>query len=183
MTAVTIPTRTRNRSWRLGGRTRKAILVTHVIAAGVWIGLDAAMAVLVFTAMGTDERATAATALQALRLVTVWPMFIAGLLSLVTGVLLGLGSKYGLVRYWWVLVKLVLNVVLCVLVLFALRGGVDDAAATGRAIAAGATAAWSSGDMIFPPIVSPAALVLAFVLSVFKPWGRVRRQPKADGRR
>jgi hypothetical protein len=37
------------------------------------------------------------------------------------------------------------------------------------------------GDLIFPPIVSPAALAAAFVLAVFKPWGRIRR--RATGQR
>lgn len=166
------------RSWRLGGRLRKAVLVTHIMAAGIWIGLDVAMAVLVSTAVGTDDRGTEAFALQALRLVTVWPMLVAGLLSLATGIILGLGSKYGLLRFWWVLIKLVLNVVLCVLIAFALRGGVDEAAAAGRELAAGVDAVWNTRDLVFPPIVSSAALVLAFVLSVFKPWGRVRRGAK-----
>ncbi len=174
-TAVTTHVPTKASPWRLRGRTRKAILVTHVIAAGIWIGLDVAMAVLIFTAMGTSDQQTQAFTLQALELVTVWPMFAAGLLSLATGVLLGLGSKYGLVRYWWVAVKLVLNVVLCTLIVLALRGGVTDAAEAGRAMAAGIDVAWNSGDLVFPPIVSPTALVIAFVLSVFKPWGRLRR--------
>jgi uncharacterized membrane protein len=180
MTATILTTRPHRQPWRLGGRTRKAVLVTHVIAAGVWLGLDVAMAVLVFTAMSTDDRQTAASALQALQLVTVWPMLTAGLLALASGVLLGLGSKYGLVRYWWVLVKLVLTVALCTLVLFALRGGVDEAAAAGRAMAAGVTGVWNTGDMAFPPIVSPTALLIAFLLSVFKPWGRVRRRAKGE---
>jgi uncharacterized membrane protein len=149
------------------------VLLAHIAAAGTWLGLDVAMAVLVFTAMGTDDRATEAAVLQALQLVTVWPMLTAGVLSLATGVLLGLGSRYGLVRYWWVLVKLVLNVVLCVLVLVALRGGVQEAALAGRAMSTGA-GSWNAGDLVFPPIVSPTALTVAFVLSVFKPWGRVR---------
>ncbi len=167
-----VPTASR---WRLSGRTRKTILVTHIVAAGIWIGLDVAMAVLVFTAMSASDAQTESFTLQALQLVTVWPMFIAGLLSLVTGVLLGLGSKYGLVKYWWVLAKLVLNVVLCTLILLALRGGVDEAAEAGRAMAMGLSVAWNSGDLIFPPIVSPTALIVAFVLSVFKPWGRVKK--------
>jgi hypothetical protein len=33
------------------------------------------------------------------------------------------------------------------------------------------------GDLIFPPIVSPTALLIAFVLAVFKPWGRIRKRP------
>jgi hypothetical protein len=149
------------------------VLLVHIAAAGSWLGLDVAMAVLVFTAMGTDDRATEASALQVLHLVTIWPMLIAGVLSLATGVVLGLGSRYGLVRYWWVLVKLVLNLVLSALVLVALRGGVQEAASAGRAMGAGA-GSWNSGDLVFPPIVSPTALTVAFVLSVFRPWGRVR---------
>jgi uncharacterized membrane protein len=159
MTSVAV-----RRRWRLGGSTRKTVLLVHIAAAGIWLGLDVAMAALVFTAMSTGDTATEAAAIRVLDLVTVWPMLTVGVLSLVTGVLLGLGSKYGLVRYWWVLVKLVLNVVLCLLILFALRGGVHDAQLAGRA----------SSDLIFPPIVSPTALTVAFVLSVFKPWGRVR---------
>jgi uncharacterized membrane protein len=157
----------------LGKRTRKVVLLIHIAAAGVWLGLDVAMAVLIFGAMTTDDRSTAAAAWQVLELVTVWPMFTAGVLSLASGVVLGLGSRYGLVRYWWVLVKLVLNVVLCGLVLLALRGGVQEAAEAGRAMAAGAPA-FRSDDLIYPPIVSPTALTLAFILSVFKPWGRIR---------
>jgi hypothetical protein len=151
------------------------MLLTHIVAAGAWLGLDVAMAVLIFTAIGTDDLNTRGFALQALQLVTVWPMLAAGLLSLATGIVLGWGSKYGLLRYWWVIVKLVLNVVLCVLVLVALRGGVAEAARMGEAMAGGLSVVWNSDDMMFPPIVSPTALLVAFVLSVFKPWGRRRK--------
>jgi hypothetical protein len=42
----------------------------------------------------------------------VWPMLVSGLVCLATGLLLGLGTKWGLLRYWWVLVKLVVNLLL-----------------------------------------------------------------------
>jgi hypothetical protein len=81
-------------TWRLGGRARKTVLVLHILAAGTWFGLDVAMAVLVFTAIFTESAEVRAHTLQSLRLVTVWPMFSAAMLSLITGVILGLGSKY-----------------------------------------------------------------------------------------
>jgi hypothetical protein len=149
--------------------------VLHIASAGVWLGLDAVMAILVVTSVVTDDDRTRGVAYQALGLVTVWPMTVTGLTCLVTGVVLGLGTKYGLVRYWWVLVKLVLNVVLSVLVLVALRPGIEAVSDRGALLLAGQDVATAVGDLAFPPIVSPTALMIAVVLSVFKPWGRIRR--------
>ena len=160
--------------WRLGARTRKSILLVHIASAGTWIGIDVVMAVLVFTALGTDDDHTKALSLQALELVAVGPLLATGLVCPLTGVLLGLGSRYGLVRYWWVAVKLVLNLLLTALVLVALAPEVADAAERARRFEAGLPAPLGVGDLIFPPIVSPAALLVAMTLAVFKPWGRIR---------
>jgi hypothetical protein len=126
--------------------------------------------------IGTDSTAVRAYTLQSLRLITVWPMFSAAMLSLITGIVLGLGSKYGLVRYWWVAIKLVLNLILATLVVTALRGEVANAANVGAQLAAGADVEWNFTNMIYPPIVSPTALTIAFLLAVSKPWGRIRRR-------
>ena len=165
---------TRQRSWRLGNRLRKTVLLLHIVAGGTWFGLDVAMAVLVLTAIGTDSAAVRAYTLQSLKLITVGPMFSAAMLSLITGILLGLGSKYGLLRYWWVAIKLGLNLILATLVVTALRG--EDAAGLGAQLAGGADVEWNFTNMIYPPIVSPTALTIAFLLAVFKPWGRIRRR-------
>ena len=152
------------------------MLTVHILGAGAWIGIDVVLGVLVFTAMLTSSTATEALSYRALELFAVWPLLAAGLVTLASGVMLGLGTKYGLVRYWWVAMKLVLNVVLVALVAFALRPGLADAAAYGEALAAGGSARSDVGSLVFPPVVSGAALVTATVLSVFKPWGRLRRQ-------
>jgi len=165
------------RSRRLGARTRKAFLVLHIVSAGAWIGIDVVMGVLIFTPLLTDDTQLAAICYQALQIFAVWPLLTTGLVCLASGVVLGLGSKYGLVRYWWVAVKLVLNLVLTSLVLFALRPGLTLAAEHGRQLAAGTATGGASTDLLFPPIVSGLALLVAVVLSVYKPWGRIRRRP------
>ena len=96
------------------------------------------------------------------------------MLCLVTGGILGLSSKYGLVRYWWVTAKLGLNFLLTGLVFLALAPEVSQAAERARQFAAGEPASLAVGDLIFPPVVSPTALLVAMVLAVFKPWGRIR---------
>src|SRR5215208_8148791 len=172
------------RPWRLGTRMRKSVLVVHIVSAGVWIGIDVVMAVFVFTALLAADDNTKALCYQALELFAVWPLLMTGLVCLASGVVLGLGTKYGLVRYWWVAIKLALNVVLVVLVVFVLRPGVIEMAEQGRRFMAGETASLTVGGLIFPPIVSTSALLVATVLAVFKPWGRIRKRQssKPDAR-
>jgi hypothetical protein len=173
------------RQWRLGARTRKGVLVVHIASAGAWIGIDVVLGVLVFTALLTDDDVTRALCYRALELFAVWPLIVTGLVCLASGVVLGLGTKWGLVRYWWVAIKLALNVVLVLLVAFALRPGVIEMAEQGRLFAAGEPASLAVGGLIFPPIVSTSALLVATVLAVFKPWGRTRKRwaPGRDARR
>ncbi|WP_432939158.1 hypothetical protein ACQPXM_28855 [Kribbella sp. CA-253562] len=171
-TTLTATRTTTAKPWRLTGKARKLTLVLHLASVGSWIGLDVAMAVLVFTAMGSDDPGTKSLSFPALELVTIWPMTISGLTCLVTGVLLAYGSNYGLTKYWWVVVKLGLNLLLSTLVLIALRPGVEEMADQARQPGA----VLKATDLIFPPIVSPTLLMVAVVLSVFKPWGRLRRK-------
>ena len=76
--------------------------------------------------------------------------------------------------------KLALNVVLATLILASLRGEVAEAADLGRLLALGDNMHWDFTDMLYPPTVSSTALAVAFVLSVFKPWGRIPRPKRAN---
>jgi hypothetical protein len=160
--------------WRLPANVRKGVLLVHIASAGAWLGIDLVMAVLVGTVLVTDDPRTKALCFEALDLFVVWSLFTAGLVCLLSGIVLGVSSRYGLIRYWWVAIKLVLNIVLTSLVLVALRSGVDEAAERGQQFLAGTPVSLAAGDLIFPPIVSTTALLVAMVLSVFKPWGRIR---------
>jgi uncharacterized membrane protein len=165
---------------RLGTRTRRGVLITHIASAGTWLGIDVVMAVFIFTALFTDDAALKALCFRALELFAVWPLLVTGLVCLISGVVLGLGSKWGVVRYWWVATKLALNLVLTGLVLVALAPEVAERADQARQWLAGGPADLAIGDLIYPPLVSPAALLIAMTLSVVKPWGLVRRRPRQN---
>lgn len=175
MTTATI-TSAPPRRRRLGIRTRRAVLIAHIASAGAWLGIDVVMAVFIFTAVSTGNAAIKVLSFQALEMFAVWPLLVTGLICLFTGVILGLGSKWGVVRYWWVAVKLALNLILTGLVLVALRPQVVQSAEQARQWLAGEPATLAIGDFIYPPIVSPAALLIAMTLSVVKPWGLIRRR-------
>lgn len=97
---ATAATRTRrDRSWRLSSRWRKTTLVVHIVSAGGWIGIDVVVAVLVLAGWFSDD---------------------IEVRSLVSGLVLRHDSRWGLLRYWWVAVKLGLKLVLCTLIVVAL---------------------------------------------------------------
>lgn len=161
-------------SRRLGGRARKTVLVTHIVSAAVWFGVDVALGILVVISLTADSY-TAGLAIQAVDLFAVWPMFGASLVCLASGVVLGVGGKYGLVRYWWVVVKLAFNVIMSVLIVSSLRSDIGSAAGIGERLMAGDPTAAVPVEVLYPVIVAPSMLITAYLLSVFKPWGRIRR--------
>jgi hypothetical protein len=158
----------------MGRRWRKTIVVAHIVSAGAWIGIDVIVAVLVLTGRFGSDVEVRSLAYRALAAFVVWPMLVSGLVCLATGVLLALGTKYGLLRYWWVAVKLVLNLALCTLILVALRPGMDEVAGYGRELLTGNPDPARMTSLFFPPAVSLTTLTLATVLGVVKPWGRIR---------
>ena len=66
------------------------------------------------------------------------------------------------------------------LVAFVLAPGMDAVRGRGLiALVAGDDSAMPA-TMLYPPIVSTTAVTFAMVLSVFKPWGRIRRSARAE---
>ncbi len=78
----------------MGARTRKVVLVVHIVSAGVWIGIDVVMGVVIFTALLADDENTKALCYRALELFAVWPLLTTGLVCLASGVVLGLGTSW-----------------------------------------------------------------------------------------
>lgn len=155
---------------------RRTVLVLHVLCGVGWMGLDIGLAVLVLTGLTTGDGATAAAAYSAAAIVIppVVPVLALGMLG--TGVLLGLGTKWGLVTWTWVLSKLVIGILLTVLVFVALLPGVlaIPSGLTGDADAVRTAVGDEASGLAFPPIVSFALLGVSLALSIWKPGGRTR---------
>ncbi|MFI7121999.1 hypothetical protein [Amycolatopsis sp. NPDC049868] len=149
---------------------RKRILVTHVVSTGAWIGIDVLAVVLgaIGWIRAGDDRTTVYQALADFFVVPVLlTALTARIVCLVTGVLLGLATKWALQRYWWVAVKLALNLVACAMML-AFLGPITELS----------TGEQPLRDIWFVSFLAATALALltfATMLSVFKPWGRIQK--------
>ncbi len=148
----------------------------HVACGVGWMGADVVLAILMltgwFSATGRPSRRRTPRPGWSSR--SAVPVLAGGML--VTGVLLGIGTKYGLVQWWWVFVKLVIGVVLTVLVFVLLVPGAAASrrGSTGTADQVREQVGRPGRHLVFPPLVSFVALAFALVVSVFKPWGRTR---------
>lgn len=161
---------------RLSRGARRFTLFLHVLVTLSWIGVDLVIGVLSFTGLSTDDPRTMAVAYTAISMFGAPLLLTLGLATLATGVVLGLGTRYGLLRYWWVAIKLVISIVLTVLVLLALRPTLHDGAVAAKVVDATLPERLSQVrfNMVFPPLVSTTALVFAAWLGTYKPWGRIR---------
>lgn len=172
--AIRTPSATR--TWQLTPPTRRAVMVLHAICGIGWMGVDIAVFILLMTARTTTDPALVVSGFNAIRMVVPIAVPPLSLGMLATGLLLGLGTRWGLVRYWWVLVKLVLALIMVVLVFLSLVPGVNSIAVlstTGVSADALRASLGSIPDqLLYPPVVSFLMLGTAAILSIFKPWRR-----------
>ena len=141
------------------------MLTLHIVAGVGLLGDVAVILAINVRAAATDDPQLAAAAYE---LLTMFPVLFGiplSLTSLATGLVLGLGSKWGVFRYRWVTAKLLLNLSVILVGAF-LIGPTTAALADGRDASSGVLIAASAYDVV--------ALLLATGLSVFKP-GRRRR--------
>jgi hypothetical protein len=157
---------------------RRTLLLAHIACAGTWLGMDVVLGVLVFDAMSSAADPGSAVLVAAAAAVGAWPLAVIAVLTLLTGVALGLGTPYGLVRHWWVGLKLAITVVLAVLIVVLLVPLLEGAGEAARSAITDRRPV-PVGLLVYPPVVSSSALLVAMALAVFKPWGRIRRATPA----
>ncbi|MDG4789056.1 hypothetical protein O7626_24520 [Micromonospora sp. WMMD1102] len=151
---------------------RKALLTLHVVTAVGWLGIDVVLLTLgVAGARGADPDLVYPAAALVGQAVFVPLSVLAWLVGLASALL----TPWGLLRHRWVVVKLVITTVLVGAVLFALLPNLR-AAELGAA-----TPADARQGLLAAPIVSSTLLVVATVLSTYKPWGRTGRAAGSAG--
>lgn len=155
---------------KLSRRMYRLVIVVHVAASVAWLGLSLALLVLGATVMTTGEadvQFASGTAASLLASTIAVPI---GLLALVSGLVLALGTRWTL-RYRWVLVKLIATCLTFTLTLVLLRPVLAQLAADldpGRLVPVGRNA-------VMGPIVSSTIYIGAIALSYVKPWGAARK--------
>lgn len=166
---------------RLTASWRKALLALHLVASGVWLGIAVVAAILLIGAQVSGEPSMIKISLAVLPRFTTWPLIMVGLLTMITGVLLGLGSKYGLMRYRWIMIKISVTVILVTaMITRSLLSWKENVAAGSAAVLDPDAPAPGLGLLAAPPAITAVAITALLALSIAKPKGWLGRRPDLD---
>src|SRR5919106_2824672 len=158
-------------------RLRKLALSIHLTVAVGWIGSVLAYLVLGVAARTTEDDRTLRAAWIAMDLTGWYVIVPLAVASVVTGLIMALGTKWGLFRHYWVLYSFVMTVIAAVVLLLHMPD-VSALANVARERAAGAggehlLGRLRSGDLLHPAL-GLLVLLTVQVLNIYKPSGMTR---------
>jgi len=150
---------------------RKLALTAHVTSSIGWFGAVAAFLALALVGLTSQDAQLARAFSLAMELITRFVIVPLAFASLLTGIVSSLGTKWGLFRYYWVLLKLLITV-LATLILLVHTQPIErlaDTAAKGWLL--GADVYQDQLQMVVAATAALVALLTLTALSVYKPRG------------
>lgn len=158
------------------------MLTVHVTTSVAWLGAAAAVAGLAIVGATSGDELTVRSVYIAMQPIAVFVVVPLSIASLLTGVVQAVGTPWGLLRHYWVLALLALNIIAtAVLLLFVRTIGpyTEDQA---RDASVPLTDLQALGTESFShAVIAVLALIGAVGIAIFKPWGRTPFARRAGG--
>ena len=150
--------------------TRKLVLTAHVVTSVGWLGAAAASLALAIAGFTSPDLQLVRAAYLMMDVTARYVLLPLSLASLLTGTIQSLGTRWGLLRHYWVVTKLVINVMGTIILVRYLKS-LSDLAAVARDL----TSSTGALDVLRSPTVTLRAcialchLFVATALSIYKP--------------
>ena len=152
---------------------RKFALAAHLTSSVGWIGAVAGYIALDVAAATSQDAQTLRAAYLAMELIAWYVIVPLALASLLTGLVMSLGTKWGLFRHYWVLISLLLTIIATIVLLVETQTlsyfadiAADPTTSSDDLRALGSTLVHSVGGAV--------VLLVILVLNVYKPRGMTR---------
>ena len=161
-------------------RLRRLALTAHVTFSVGWIGTVVAYLALGVAATASRETRTVRAAWTGMELIGWYVIVPLAISSLVTGLVMALGTRWGLFRHYWVVFSLVLTALSTLVLLLHMPSVSSRAAAAQRA--EGPALEALGGDLAHPAFGLVVLLVVQ-LLNVYKPRGMTRHGQRKQAER
>jgi hypothetical protein len=96
---------------------RKLALTAHITCSVGWLGAVATFLAIAIAGLTSTDSPLVQAAYLAMELMTWYVIVPLALASLLTGIVSSLGTRWGLFRYYWVVVKLVITILSTIILL------------------------------------------------------------------
>lgn len=151
---------------------RKFVLTAHVSASVGWVGAVVAFLGLATAGLTSEDAQTVRAVYLTMELVGWYALVPLALASLLTGLAQSLSTQWGLLRHYWVVFKLLINVFATIVLLIytqTLDHFADIAAET--ALPSGDLSGLRSSSPLLHAAAALFLLLVATTLAVYKPRG------------
>ncbi|CAM3367941.1 DUF2269 domain-containing protein [Kibdelosporangium persicum] len=155
-------------------RLRKLALTAHLVASMGWLGAVVVFLALAVIGLTSQDAQTMRGAYLVMQPAAWWVLVPLAVASLLTGIVQALGTTWGLFRHYWVLFKLLINVVATVVLLMYMRTfGIMARTASDPATSPSSIRALGASPSQHAALALMLLLV-ATLLAVYKPKGVTR---------
>ncbi|MGH8774722.1 MAG: DUF2269 domain-containing protein [Jiangellaceae bacterium] len=153
-------------------RLRKLALTAHVTSSVGWLGAVAGFLALAVVGLTSQDAQTVRGAYVVMEPAAWYVLVPLAFASLLTGLVQSLGTTWGLFRHYWVLFKLLINVLATIVLLtymetFSLMAGVAADPSADLGVVRNTSPVLHAGAALL-------LLLLATTLAMYKPRGRTR---------
>ncbi|WP_249336665.1 DUF2269 family protein [Sporosarcina sp. Marseille-Q4063] len=147
---------------------RKFALTAHITSSVGWFGAVVGFLVLVVATLTEGDAKAVHAAWIAMELIGWYAIVPLAILSLLTGLVMSLGTKWGLLKHYWVLFKLLLTVLATTVLLLNMQTVSFQANVAKETGSAEFDVLWSE---LLHAGVGLLVLFVIIILSVYKPRG------------
>ena len=157
----------------LNAALRKLVLLIHVLASVGWTGAVAAFLALAVAGMTDPHILTVRAVYIAILPITWWIIVPLAIVSLASGLLLSLCTAWGLFRHYWVVFKLLISSI-SLPILYVHTGIIRSVAVAAMSANFRVQELYQERvQLVIASAAALAALMIATLLSVYKPRGRM----------
>ncbi|WP_188454772.1 hypothetical protein [Virgibacillus oceani] len=153
--------------------TPKRWLVTvHILFAAIMFGNMITFLILSITAATANDSQLMESCYQIMHVLSKTSVKAATFGTIVTGILLSVLTKWGLFKFYWIIAKEALTIIPFVLNMWAMYYWSLDAINMIQVTSKQADSSMLQTELWTGIIMQLISLILMFILSVFKPWGK-----------
>jgi small-conductance mechanosensitive channel len=155
-------------------RLSKLVLTAHITFSVGWLGAVAVFIVLAITGLTTMDNQLSRSALLAMDLSAWFVIVPFCLTSLFTGLVQAFGTKWGLFKHYWIVVKLFLTIAMTILLLLHMQPISYLAGVATETSFSNSQYAEQLLDIITKAGAAILVLIAITTISIYKPWGKMQ---------